>query len=188
MTRKEIEKDSDRPHYYSQFWLDVAAGRRIIGTPKGDESEIAEPDVAELVMPSPSRRSAPVRPDIDQSERYNHAEVDGHHEVIAHPVVDPVVVDDDIVEPAELDIINDEAENLDIQDSAITDGDIPDMDLEPFDDEEATEEEEEDFLEEAEEEEEEDTGWNRGRKKPSPKRPTKQPAKKPGKREPRRGF
>src|SRR5438270_2558 len=42
MTRKDSEKDSERPHYYSQFWLDVAAGRRVIGGPKPDEEEEEE--------------------------------------------------------------------------------------------------------------------------------------------------
>ena len=37
MTRKESEKDSERTHYYSQFWLDVAAGRKIIGAPKAND-------------------------------------------------------------------------------------------------------------------------------------------------------
>lgn len=186
MTRKDSEKDSERPHYYSQFWLDVAAGRRVIGAPKGDEAELAEPEIAEAVMPS--RRATPVRPDTDYSDRYNGANVeDGHHEVIAHPIVDPVISQDDIVEPAELDIINDEAEDLDIQDTAIVDSD-PDMDLEPLEEDGEETEEEDPYEEEDEEEEDEDTGWNRGRKKPSPKRPTKQPTKKPGKRDTRRTY
>jgi len=43
MTRKD-EKDTERPHYYSQFWLDVAAGRREIGSSKTDDaSEADEP-------------------------------------------------------------------------------------------------------------------------------------------------
>ena len=37
MTKKDSEKEVERPHYYSQFWLDVAAGRRVIGAPKTDE-------------------------------------------------------------------------------------------------------------------------------------------------------
>src|SRR6266704_3145230 len=45
MTRKDSERDAERPRYYSQFWLDVAAGRRVIGTPKTDEgAEGIEPE------------------------------------------------------------------------------------------------------------------------------------------------
>lgn len=185
MSRKESEKDSERPHYYSQFWLDVAAGRRVIGAPKGDEAEMGEPETAEPVMPG--RRTAPVRPESNHNDLYGRPDGDGRHEVIAHPVVDPVVTQDDIIEPAELDLVNDEVGDLDLQDSAIIDGDIPDMDLEPLEEEE--ENEEDDFYDEPEEDEdEEDSTWSRGRKKPSPKRPTKQPTKKPGKRDTRRGF
>ncbi|GHO89116.1 hypothetical protein [Dictyobacter formicarum] len=53
MTRKDSEKDSERPHYYSQFWLDVAAGRHVIGAPKPEDGEVAE----EVPEPAPQRRS-----------------------------------------------------------------------------------------------------------------------------------
>lgn len=43
MARKDLEKETERPRYYSQFWLDVAAGRRVIGAGKGaQEAEEAE--------------------------------------------------------------------------------------------------------------------------------------------------
>jgi hypothetical protein len=46
MTRKDSEKDTDRPHYYSQFWLDVAAGRTVIGAAKTEEeTEMSEPEL-----------------------------------------------------------------------------------------------------------------------------------------------
>src|SRR5690242_19401040 len=49
MTKKD-EKDADRPHYYSQFWLDVAAGRKVIGGPKlEDGSDQADIDLAEPI-------------------------------------------------------------------------------------------------------------------------------------------
>jgi len=52
MTRKDSEKDAERPHYYSQFWLDIAAGRRVIGGPKPeDEAEAGEAD-----LPEPAHR------------------------------------------------------------------------------------------------------------------------------------
>src|SRR6266849_249312 len=50
MTKKDSEKEVERPRYYSQFWLDVAAGRRVIGTPKTDEgAEGFEPEMTEVV-------------------------------------------------------------------------------------------------------------------------------------------
>jgi hypothetical protein len=46
MARKDLERETERPRYYSQFWLDVAAGRRVIGGGKGaQESEEGEAEV-----------------------------------------------------------------------------------------------------------------------------------------------
>src|SRR5579864_5941128 len=79
MTKKESEKDSDRPHYYSQFWLDVAAGRRVIGTPKTNEdADMIEPEEPEPV--AVSRRSG----------RTSSAAVsDGYKETLTSPEVQP---------------------------------------------------------------------------------------------------
>src|SRR6185437_3184603 len=54
MTRKDSEKDADRPHYYSQFWLDIAAGRRVIGGPKPEEAEANDVEAPEL---APARKA-----------------------------------------------------------------------------------------------------------------------------------
>jgi hypothetical protein len=60
--RKDTEKDVERPRYYSQFWLDVAAGRRVIGTGKGtletDDGELAEQETA----PESVIKATPVAP------------------------------------------------------------------------------------------------------------------------------
>lgn len=47
MARKDLEKETERPRYYSQFWLDVAAGRRVIGAGRGnqDSDEAEAPDM-----------------------------------------------------------------------------------------------------------------------------------------------
>ena len=59
MTRKDSEKETDRPHYYSQFWLDVAAGRTVIGAAKGeDETDLVE---EESDMSEPELESTPLR-------------------------------------------------------------------------------------------------------------------------------
>lgn len=77
MIRKDIALDADRPHYYSQFWIDVAAGKREIGAPlpAAPEHELEhelmdmveaaattefEPDGAELEPEVPVAK--PVRP------------------------------------------------------------------------------------------------------------------------------
>lgn len=184
MARKDSEKDSERPHYYSQFWLDVAAGRRVIGAPKeGDQSEN---DLPEPPAPRRSERvTSSAYEDIDSTP----ASSNGRVETIEHPIVEPQVEEEELIGtaseevPLEVPLLEEE----EYQDAELEDTDIPDMDLSPV-----VEEEEEDFFEEdegeEEEEEEDDLGWSgRGRKKPKPGRQVKQPVRKP-KRDTRRGF
>lgn len=188
MTRKDSEKDAERPHYYSQFWLDVAAGRRIIGTPRTTE----EDDLLEL---EPEPEPVVVRKVGRNSKS-----------AIAHPVIEPEVEEEEEEELDEPDEPNEpvyqgpnlneeiEEEDLELPAIIVEEAEIPDMeiDLLPIDDVDEVEVlepelEEEEFFEAEEEEEEED--WSaRGRKKPKPGRQVKLPAKKPIKREPRRGF
>jgi hypothetical protein len=170
MTRKDSEKDSERPHYYSQFWLDVAAGRRVIGTPKPNEETDMEPDTEPVMFRKPGNNS-------------DAAFSDGFEETISHPEVEPEFEAEEYVEP-EFDEMEPESD-VDVEDAEIPniivdETEIPDVDLAPID------EEEELFFDEDEEEDEDDMSWGRGRKKPKPGRQTKQPKK--TKREPRRGF
>ena len=183
MTRKDSEKEAERPHYYSQFWLDVAAGRRIIGAPKtNEEGDLEESD-------------API---LSRAVRHNSSS-DGYHETIAHPYVEADFENDDVYAEPELEETEPTLEEEEVEGEeeippiVIEEEEIPDVDFTPVDAEEEEEEEkEEDFFDEEEEEEEEDDiGWGgaRGRKKPKPGRqaklPPKPPIKKPTKR---RGF
>ncbi len=182
MTRKESEKDSERPHYYSQFWLDVAAGRRVIGTPKpSEELDAAEIEVSDV---TPSRRAGRASIQEDEDELYPSSRRSGE---IVHPVADVGAADDEFPELEE-DFASDE-EGQGMQDTIVEDADIPDMDLSPIEEEEEEDlYDEEEEGEEGEEEEEEDIGWGgRGRKKSKPSRQAKAP-KKPVRRERRPGF
>ncbi len=184
MTRKDSEKDTERPHYYSQFWLDVAAGRRVIGTPKPEEG--TEPLEAEAPEPIPLRKAG----------RTSMAPVtDGYKETRSPSVVEPEPAPDEYAEPEpdefELEDNVDELElpNIVVDEEPLEDTSLSDLDYLA---EEEEEPEEEDFYEEEEEEEEEeDEDWSvgRGKKKPKPGRQVKQPKpqKKP-KRDSRRGF
>lgn len=172
MTRKDSEKDSERPHYYSQFWLDVAAGRRVIGAPRPEEDgEALDSDIAEPIR---LRRG---RLDNDGDEQ---------NEQIVHPVAEPVRTPQDFIEPDTDDDISlpDDQEVSDYQDDVIEDTDVPDMDLEAdaADDEELVDEVE------GEEEDEDGMNWGRGRKKAKPTRAVKPAPKKPGKRDARRPY
>jgi hypothetical protein len=185
MTRKDSEKEAERPHYYSQFWLDVAAGRRVIGTPKTEDG--ADQAESETPVPEPT----PLR----KAGRNSTATVaDGYREThlpsVAEPAVEP---EEDYVEPEQDEVeLPDTVDDLELPtldaDETFEDAEISDLDLNPEEEEE--ESEDEDYFDDEEEEEEEDEdGWAaRGRKKPKPGRPVKQPkvVKKP-KRD-RRGF
>jgi hypothetical protein len=189
MTRKDSDKDSERPHYYSQFWLDVAAGRRVIGAPKtNDDTDMleADSDLEPEILRKPGRNSGT-------------AFSDGYQETISHPEVEPEYEEEEEFvepEPDELEL-EDELDDEDIPNIVVEETEIPDMDLAveeeaPVEDilaEEVPieETEDEDFYED---EDEDDLNWTagRGRKKPKPGQAAKLPAKKAKKREPRRGF
>ncbi len=184
MTKKDSEKEVERPRYYSQFWLDVAAGRRVIGTPKTDEgAEGLEPEMTEVVG-----LRKPVRDSMA-------AVSDGYQEPFAQEEAEPAFAEEEegFQRSPEPDLEEELA-------GAVGDLDIPNIEV----DEEgsmpiyraspqapdtviAAQEEEEEpseelFDEEEEEEEEEDWTVGRGRKKAKPSRPTKQPPKRPEKR------
>ncbi len=198
MTKRDNEKDSERPHYYSQFWLDVAAGRRIIGTPKANEE--GEQTESEL-LDTGSHLKAAYASNGQQSNIPPRAEANGRADgfVSSEDKSDAASSDEEYKEPEEdLDLTFAETED---QELPVEDTDIPDMDLSTADkDEEYLDEEEQNEIEELEdteeldededeedEEDEDGVNWGRGRKKPKPSRPVKAPAKKPTKREPRRG-
>ena len=172
MTRKDSERDAERPRYYSQFWLDVAAGRRVIGTPKTDEgAEGIEPETPEA---SVTRRTG----------RNNSSAIDGYREAFSRTAVEPMPAPEEVIEPeADLeDELIDEVDELDIPNIVVEEAYTPDAEA-PSEAEEAPDE---DFYDE--DEDDDDLDWSgRGRKKPKPGRQVKQPKKGP-KREPRRGY
>jgi len=194
MTRKDSEKDSERPHYYSQFWLDIAAGRRTIGGPKPEEEGEFLEDAQEPIALRRPFRNEPEE-DLDGSdERIGYMERSNERPAaLARPLADVIApAPEEIVpsEPDEFPVVDDDVENPASNDT-VEDADIPDMDFAEDEESEADEDEDEEaFEEEEDEEDEEDEGWvaGRGRKKVTPKRPVKQPPPKRAKREPRRGF
>jgi hypothetical protein len=190
MTRKDSEKETDRPHYYSQFWLDVAAGRTVIGAPKGedetdlvgDETELSEPELE----PTPLRRA---------SRNHAASATDGYKTTRAQTVTEQAYVPEEFEEGEEGDF--DQAEDvvdLELPDNVLDETEedmiIPEADIMPDEEEMAEDEDEIFFDDEIEDEDEDEDGWSaRGRKKPKPGRQVKAPksTRKP-KREPRRGF
>ena len=183
MTRKD-EKDTERPHYYSQFWLDVAAGRREIGSSKTDDASEAD----ELPEPiAPARKS---------SRATAAALADGHRSARPRDIDEEDFATD---EPFETDETEDYSEP-DLEEDELADDledeDIPDIPLRFTADQEEEapevppEEEDlpddEEYFDEEEDEDEEEDDWSaRGRKKPKPGRQTKAP--KPPTKKPKRG-
>src|SRR5215467_11852169 len=93
MTRKDSEKDTDRPHYYSQYWLDVAAGRAVINAPKvEEEAELVETDL-DMLEPEPT----PLR----KASRSAASVSDGYKSSRSHSVIEPAFVPDELAEPEE---------------------------------------------------------------------------------------
>lgn len=62
MARLETRQDSDRPHYYSQFWVDVAMGKQI-GSPEAAVAETEDEDEDELAFtPKPEAKPKASKP------------------------------------------------------------------------------------------------------------------------------
>jgi len=192
MTRKDSEKDTDRPHYYSQFWLDVAAGRTVIGAAKTEEETNLVEDETE--MSEPELELTPLR-----RVGRNHAAsaTDGYKTARTETVSEPAFVPEEFEESEENEFdLADDVVDLELPDNVLDESEeeiiIPEATIIP-DEEELGEDEDELFIDdeiEDEDEDEDEDGWSaRGRKKPKPGRQAKAPksTKKP-KREPRRGF
>ncbi|MGZ3583830.1 MAG: hypothetical protein ACXWQ5_01240 [Ktedonobacterales bacterium] len=66
MTRKDVTQDIDRPHYYSQFWIDVAQGKRDVTAGRVADAETDVDDIEDEqdhdFEPAPAVASAPVKP------------------------------------------------------------------------------------------------------------------------------
>lgn len=66
MTRKDVTQDIDRPHYFSQFWIDVAQGKRDVTAGRVAEAETDVDDIEDEqdhdFEPVPVVAKAPPKP------------------------------------------------------------------------------------------------------------------------------
>jgi hypothetical protein len=71
MIRKDTAQDIERPHFYSQFWIDVASGKRDVSeahaavdtdpiADETDEEELVPPPIDLMPKPAPKK---PVKPE-----------------------------------------------------------------------------------------------------------------------------
>lgn len=174
MTRKDSEKDVDRPHYYSQFWLDIAAGRRVIGGPR-PEDEAGEADLPEPT-PIPARKNG------------RNSTADSYKETRTVAATARVVEEDEDEEDEDEDVVEASEEELQ-QEDVVEEDEIPNIILDeaspmsqtPTNNELPVEGETETSDEGENEEDEEEWDSRGGRKKVKPVRPVK-------KAKPRRSF
>ncbi|MGO8947394.1 MAG: hypothetical protein ACLQUY_06980, partial [Ktedonobacterales bacterium] len=182
MSRKDTVQDLDRPHYYSQFWIDVAQGKRDLSAIRSVESdvELEDIDVGNMgTRPEPLAESAP-KP---KAPKIPEKKVETARPVISS-LADLANIDLLMKSSAEMD--SDEVPDIeagamddlgpfgeaapDVEPSIVTDFDLEDIEDEP---EEVVEEslaDTEDFDEEEEEDE-----WGAPRKSSKPQKPRRQP-------------
>ena len=189
MSRKDTAQELDRPHYYSQFWIDVAQGKRDLSAIRSADSGVEVEDIdiggietePELIADSapkpkapkvPEKKVEPARPVI--SSLADLANIDLLMKSSAE-------MDSDEVPDIEAGAIDDlapfsEAPNG-VEPSIVTDFDLDDI-------EEGPEEEPlEDSLadgEDFDEEEEEEDDWGSSRKPSKPQKPRRQPRERRG--------
>jgi hypothetical protein len=188
LSRKDTSQDLDRPHFYSQFWIDVAQGKRDLAAVRGADVDAEAEDIEEeeFGMPSEPAVSALPKP---KAPKASEKKVEPPRPVISS-LADLANIDLLMRSSAEMD--NDEVP--DIEAGAIDDlgpfGQAT-TESEPtivtdFDADEA-EPEPEQMLEESLDEddagfdEEEEDDWGSTRKSSKPQKPRRQPRE-------RRGF
>ncbi|HEX6817438.1 MAG TPA: hypothetical protein VF120_03625 [Ktedonobacterales bacterium] len=193
MVRQQPAADGDRPHYYSQYWINVALGKPNAPAPEAEEQELISPTAlldtleAEPELPPPPTRPEPVRPEPVRpakkapERKQEPARLSSLADLadIAELMKNSAAMDDDVVPDIEA---NNASEALP---PVVTNFDLSKQAEEPVAEVEADEgiEPYEDFDEyEFDEDEEEDEWGGRRPGKPGPKKPTK-PQRPPRRRE-----
>jgi len=186
MSRKDIAQEVDRPHYYSQFWIDIAQGKRDLSAARSVESEAeiddvepasfdAEPEPVAGPAPKPKatklpdKRPEPVRPVI--SSLADLANIDLLMKSSAE-------MDNDEVPDIEAGAIDDLGPfgqtGTEAEPSIVTDFDVQNIEDEP-------EEVFEDSLMDSDDfEEDEEDEWGSTRKPSKPQKPRRQPRERRG--------
>jgi hypothetical protein len=181
LNRKDTSQELDRPHFYSQFWIDVAQGKRDLSATRVAESDSEGEDSDEefglqpepIVSPGPKPRAAkapekkvePPRPVI--SSLADLANIDLLMKSSAE--MDSDEVPD--IEAGAMDDLGPFGQTPEApQPSIITDFDLDDVESEP---EAAAGEELDEESEDFDEEEEDD--WGSPRRSSKPQKPRRQP-------------
>jgi hypothetical protein len=147
-------QDSDRPHFYSQFWIDVAMGKSSPSLPEAATVEVdedgLEPELLE-VAPKPEPKAKATKPAEKKPE--------------ARPTITSLadLANIDMLMKSSAAMEDDEAPDISAGLSAAPNPDVTfDMDANTVSASDIADEEE------AFDEEEEDDEWGGGRRKPKP--------------------
>lgn len=162
MVRADSKQDSDRPHFYSQFWIDVAQGKQSVPA-VGAPSEAEEEDVDDMAFAAPlpeiskPKASKPVekKPEPGRSTLTSFADLAN----IDMLMKNSAAMDDTMMPDITANISEEEAPSV-----AALDYDI-ETDAAAETPETALSSQDEDFLDFEEEEEEEDDDWGGSRRK-----------------------
>jgi hypothetical protein len=187
LNRKDTSQELDRPHFYSQFWIDVAQGKRDLsatrpaeGDSEVEDSEdeefgiqpepIAAPGPKPRATKAPEKKVEPPRPVI--SSLADLANIDLLMKSSAEMDTDEVPD----IEAGAMDDLGPFGQSTDASEpSIITDFDVEDIESQP----EAMADE--DLDEESEDyDEEEDDDWGSTRRSSKPQKPRRQPRERRG--------
>jgi len=155
--RTDSRQDSDRPHYYSQFWIDVAMGKQSPSLPEApsvaeEEEEDLEADILAMA-PKPEPKPKAPKPAEKKPE--------------ARPTITSLadLANIDMLMRSSAAMDEDQAPDISAGLGAAAG---PDITLDVVSGADVTASESEEALEEGFEEEEEEDEWGGGRRKPKP--------------------
>jgi hypothetical protein len=187
MSRKDAAQEVDRPHFYSQFWIDIAQGKRDLSAIRSVESD------AELEDIEPTSLATEPEPVAGPAPKPRTARVPEKKPEPVRPVISSLadLANIDLLMKSSAEMDNDEVP--DIEAGAMDDlgpfgqagaeaepSIVTDFDLENIEDE--PEEVFEDSLTDSDDEfdEEEDDEWGSARKPSKPQKPRRQPRERRG--------
>jgi hypothetical protein len=191
MSRKDIAQELDRPHYYSQFWIDVAQGKRDLSAVRVAEAEAEVEDIEEEDF---SARPEPV---INHAPKPRVSKVPEKKAEPARPIISSLadLANIDLLMKSSAEMDSDEVPDIEagaiddlgpfgqataeVEPAIVTDFDLADVESAP---EALLEDNLEDNLDEDAEgyDEEEEDEWGSTRKPSKSQRPRRQPRERRG--------
>jgi hypothetical protein len=186
MSRKDTAQEVDRPHYYSQFWIDIAQGKRDLSAVRSVESD------AEIEDMEPASFTAEPEPMAGPAPKPRAARPPDRKPEPARPVISSLadLANIDLLMKSSAEMDNDEVPDIEAgaiddlgpfgqasteaEPSIVTDFDVENIEEEP-------EEVFEDSLMESDEfDEDEEDEWGSPRKPSRPQKPRRQPRERRG--------